>query len=64
MTIAQDHLDDYDDFDDDGRDLCERCGGEGLVEYAESPDVWGEDCPSLVNHLVTCPLCGGTGDAR
>jgi hypothetical protein len=37
------------------------CGGEGFIEYLECPEVWGEDCPSEVNHLVTCPDCAGTG---
>jgi len=41
---------------------CLRCAGEGFIEYLEAgPDVWGEDCPSEENHLVTCPDCGGTG---
>ena len=48
--------------DDDGFDLtCDRCGGDGVVEYADSPDVWGEDCPSEMDHLVTCPACYGRG---
>lgn len=52
--------DEHDDFY--SRDERERCGGEGLIEYAEGgPEVWGEDCPSEVNHLVTCPDCGGNG---
>lgn len=53
----------HDFYDDDlDRDTCERCGGEGFIEYAEAgPDVWGEDCPSEVNHLVTCPDCNGYG---
>lgn len=41
---------------------CDRCGGEGHIEYDEGgPDVWGEDCPSEVNHLVACPDCDGSG---
>lgn len=51
---------------DDGedRDVCDRCGGDGTIEYADAgPDVWGEDCPSEVNHLVECPDCEGTGAA-
>ena len=36
---------------------CSRCGGDGFVEYIESPDLWGEDCPSEVNHLLPCPEC-------
>ena len=54
-----------DDCDSDGdwlNDLtCERCDGSGSIEYAENPDVWGEDCPSEKDHLVTCPDCQGRG---
>ena len=56
--------DDDADYDHDywDEERCYRCGGEGLIEYAEGgPEVWGEDCPSEVNHLVTCPDCGGNG---
>lgn len=42
-------------------DECERCGGEGFVSYMDSPDVWGEDCPSMLDHYVSCPECGGRG---
>jgi len=40
---------------------CEQCGDDGSVEYMETPEVWGEDCPSLANHLVACPSCHGRG---
>jgi len=36
---------------------CQRCGGDGVVEYTESPDLWGEDSPSEENHLLPCPEC-------
>ena len=36
---------------------CGSCGGEGLVEYIDTPELWGEDCPSEVNHLEPCPEC-------
>ena len=51
------------DLDDDTDHLtCDRCAGEGGLEYSQAgPDVWGEDCPSEMNHLVTCPDCGGSG---
>lgn len=68
-AIQRDPDDDYPDddwyFDDftDDRDTCDACGGEGFVEYLDCPAVWGEDCPSEVNHLVACPECGGTGTA-
>jgi hypothetical protein len=53
---------DDDDYDQQDRDQCDRCGGDGVLDYLDAgPDVWGEDCPSLVDHLVTCPDCGGTG---
>lgn len=49
-----------DDYDDNV--VCDRCGGEGSIEYDDAgPDVWGEDCPSLMNHLVMCPDCRGEG---
>lgn len=42
--------------------VCERCGGEGSIEYDDAgSDVWGEDCPSEMNHLVECPACRGEG---
>lgn len=40
---------------------CYLCGGDGHREYVDSPDEWGEDCPSEVNHLVTCRECDGYG---
>ena len=43
---------------------CPECGGEGIVEYQDCPSAWGEDCPSEVNHFVTCPNCGGSGDLK
>ena len=43
-------------YDDDAWE-CPTCGGEGSVEYMNHPEVWGEDCPSLANHLVACPGC-------
>lgn len=59
----------YGDWDDESarnedRETCDRCGGDGSIEYAEAgPSEWGEDCPSEVNHLIECPDCGGTGKA-
>jgi hypothetical protein len=58
-----DEDDDYCGLDPD-TEMCERCGGDGSIEYMDGgPSVWGEDCPSEVNHLVECPDCGGTGRA-
>lgn len=37
--------------------VCERCCGDGFVEYYDAEDTWGEDCPSEVNHLIPCPDC-------
>jgi hypothetical protein len=48
---------DYDDFGDG--ETCDCCGGEGVIEYADHPEVWGEDCPSYKNHLLPCPECSG-----
>lgn len=51
---------DEDDHNDACR--CDECGGEGFIEYNDAgPSYWGEDCPSEINHLVTCRTCGGTG---
>jgi len=44
---------------------CDRCGGEGFIEYNDGDGGdWGEDCPSEINHLIVCRKCGGTGDAQ
>lgn len=60
-----DHDDDDWPHDWDDSEECDRCGGDGHIEYAEGgPSVWGEDCPSEVNHLVECPECGGYGRFR
>lgn len=53
--------DDFDDPDFDDEDTCECCGGDGVIEYAEHPEVWGEDNPSYQNHLLPCPECSGRG---
>lgn len=45
---------------DDDCDVCDRCGGDGVIEYLDAgPSVWGEDCPSEMNHLIPCPQCSG-----
>lgn len=56
-----DYSDDYGDGLDDS---CPWCGGDGTAEYSECPEAWGEDCPSEVNHLITCPKCKGSGRAK
>ncbi|MEN6535298.1 MAG: DUF5131 family protein [Bryobacteraceae bacterium] len=38
-------------------DECPRCCGDGAVEYIDSPDQWGEDCPTEKNHWIPCPEC-------
>ena len=49
-------------LDDEDFETCERCGGDGTIEYADAgPSVWGEDIPSEENHLITCPDCNGEG---
>lgn len=40
---------------------CDRCAGEGWVNYADHPETWGEDCPSQTDHPETCRECGGDG---
>ena len=45
--------------------ICDRCGGDGMIEYNDGDGGdWGEDCPSEVNHLITCRACNGTGKHR
>lgn len=59
--------DDDRDFDPDGGEpepWCRTCGGDGVAEYLDCPEAWGEDTPSLANHLITCPNCGGSGLAK
>ena len=60
MEEPFDSRDDDQDFDRE-RDRCDTCGGQGFIEYFDHPEVWGEDCPSLQNHLLTCPTCRGSG---
>lgn len=50
--------------EDDAEDTCrcERCGGDGFIEYLDGDGGdWGEDCPSEENHLIVCRECRGTG---
>lgn len=43
---------------------CDLCGGEGLTEYNDCYElIEMEGIPLQENHLVTCPKCGGTGNA-
>ena len=69
---ATDDDDDEDDWVDDDEDNdpwmeddrkceCDRCGGDGHVELAEAPELWGEDTMSEKNRLVECPDCDGIG---
>ena len=53
-----------DDMDHPDEPSCHTCGGQGFAEYSDCPEAWGEDCPSEVNHLLTCPNCGGSGDRK
>lgn len=51
---------DFDDYPEeywDDVERCEMCGGDGVIEYFDHPEVWGEDCPSYQNHLLPCPEC-------
>lgn len=47
------------DLDPLDGDLCEQCCGDGVVELIDTPELWGEDCFSEENRLVTCPSCQG-----
>jgi hypothetical protein len=54
-------------FDDEDMDRCrcDRCGGDGFIEYNDGDGGdWGEDCPSEINHLIVCRACQGTGQAQ
>jgi hypothetical protein len=51
--FKDEHLDDL--LDD--APPCNRCGGDGLIEYGEAPEAWGGDTPDLENHFVPCPEC-------
>lgn len=54
-----------DELDDEARCRCDRCGGDGFIEYNDGDGSdWGEDCPSEVNHLIVCRECKGTGEAQ
>ena len=51
---------DFDDYPEqywDEEETCEMCGGDGVIEYLDHAEVWGEDCPSDQNHLLPCPEC-------
>lgn len=53
--------------DDEGEERCrcDRCGGDGFIEYNDGDGGdWGEDCPSEQNHLIVCRACRGTGNAQ
>lgn len=54
-----------DDHDREQASCCDRCGGDGYIEYIDGDGGdWGEDCPSEENHLIICRACGGTGYAK
>lgn len=44
-----------------GLDTCDRCGGDGMIELHDAPELWGEDCCSEANRVITCPDCKGDG---
>lgn len=48
-------------YDDPTDCTCDQCGGDGVVELQETPELWGEDCFCEQNRLVTCPSCHGKG---
>ena len=54
-----------DEIEDMERCICDRCGGEGWIDYLDGDGSdWGEDCPSEENHPITCRQCNGTGQLR
>lgn len=59
LNLDEEQQDRYDE--DHEFERCEMCGGDGVIEYMEHPEVWHEDCPSFQNHLLTCPECRGRG---
>lgn len=54
---------DFDLADPEGHE-CVRCGGDGVVELHDAPDLWGEDALSEENELVPCPECTGRRGRR
>lgn len=52
-----------DDFNDlEESDLCDQCGGDGVIALSEAgPGVWGEDCFCDIDRTITCPSCKGDG---
>lgn len=61
---AELYIDDEIFDDEDDRDSCPTCGGEGITEYLDDVGSWGEDCPSEVNHWIPCSNCGGSGSRK
>lgn len=43
---------------------CDRCGGDGVVELIDEPDLWDEDCFTGANDLITCPDCAHRSDVH
>lgn len=42
--------------------ICDRCGGDGWIDYFDGDGGdWGEDFPAEENHPITCRACRGTG---
>jgi hypothetical protein len=44
--------------EDDDEPPCDRCGGDGVVELIDEPDLWAEDCFVEENRLIPCPIAG------
>lgn len=52
------------DLDPLDSDCCDQCGGDGVVQLSDTPELWGEDCFCEIDRLVTCPSCLGKGISR
>jgi hypothetical protein len=62
MNKPQQNDENAQDMEDECAGVCDRCGGEGWIEYNDGDGTdWGEDCPSEINHLIVCRICKGTG---
>lgn len=47
--------------EEDTRQLCPECGGDGYVELHDAPQEWSDDSCSEENQHVTCRECCGLG---
>lgn len=58
-------MSDDDFYDLEESDLCDQCGGDGVIPLSEAgPGVWGEDCFCDIDREITCPSCKGDGTIK